>query len=156
MTCCAPEYPISQLLTGGQISCRATRSAQLLKIPLCRISAGQKSLHYRITGIWDSKDSDLKLFQLFSLLLSVSRSLLPSFPQPPDWPSISVHLSFFFIKDSFCICPLRLSRCKQQTQCDRNFMGPTMNLHLVIDSTESMYCYITKGNSVRSHCSLVC
>ena len=29
MTCCAPEYLISQLLTGGQISCRATKSAQL-------------------------------------------------------------------------------------------------------------------------------
>ena len=53
------------LVIRDQISGRATRSAQLLNVPLCRTAAGQKSLRYRIririATIGKSMDNDIKL-----------------------------------------------------------------------------------------------
>ena len=56
------EYLFSQFIKRGEISGRATRSSQMLDIPLIKSASGQRTFYYRIVSIWNSMDSHLKTF----------------------------------------------------------------------------------------------
>ncbi len=54
MTGCAPTYLTSQFVRRQQISGRTTRNSQELNIPLCKTTACQRSVYYRIVKLWNS------------------------------------------------------------------------------------------------------
>ena len=55
-----PEYLSSQFIKQEEISGRATRSSQMLNIPLFKTFSGQRTFYYRIVTIWKSMDSYLQ------------------------------------------------------------------------------------------------
>ena len=55
-----PKYLANIFLSRSQIHTRATRSCNLLHIPLCRLSYGQRSFTYRGCKLWNSICNDLK------------------------------------------------------------------------------------------------
>ena len=72
-----PEYLSSQFSKRGEISGRATRSSQMLNIPLFKSASGQRTFYYRTVSIWNSMDSSLKLsrkYLLLSFILNVNLS----------------------------------------------------------------------------------
>ena len=77
---CAPEYLSSQLIKWGEISGRATRSSQMLNIPLFKSASGQRTFYYRIVSIWNSMDSHLKTFESVSAFkFNLKRKLVKDF-----------------------------------------------------------------------------
>ena len=66
LTARLPEYVSSQFIKRGEISGHATRSSQMLNIPLFKSASGQRTFYYRIVSIWNSIDSHL-LSQYLSL-----------------------------------------------------------------------------------------
>ena len=50
----------------GEISGCATRSSQMLNIPLFKSACGQGTCYYMIVSIWNSMDSHLKTFKSVS------------------------------------------------------------------------------------------
>ena len=80
LTSCAPEYLSSQLIKWGEISGRATRSSQMLNIPLFKSASGQRTFYYRIVSIWNSMDSHLKTFESVSAFkFNLKRKLVKDF-----------------------------------------------------------------------------
>ena len=61
MTGSAPTYLSSKFLTRSEVSGRATRSSQLLYIPLYKSKSGQRTFFYRTVSLWNSLDNSLKL-----------------------------------------------------------------------------------------------
>ena len=55
-----PKYLANIFVSRSQIHTRATRSCNLLHIPLCRLSYGQRSFTYRGCKLWNSICNDLK------------------------------------------------------------------------------------------------
>ena len=60
LTSHVPEYLSSQFIKQEEISGRATRSSQMLNIPLFTTFSGQRTFYYRIVAIWNSMDSYLQ------------------------------------------------------------------------------------------------
>ena len=58
-----PEYLSSQFIKRGEIRERATRSSEMLNIPLFKSASGQRTFYYRIVSTWNSMDSHLKTFE---------------------------------------------------------------------------------------------
>ena len=56
----------SQFIKQEEISRRATRSSQMLNIPLFKTVSGQRTFYYRIVSIWNSVDSYLKTLESVS------------------------------------------------------------------------------------------
>ena len=76
------EYLFSQFIKQGEISGRATRSSQMLNIPLFKSASGQ-TLNYRIVSIWNSIDSHLKFLESvsalkFNLILKLVKDFIDS------------------------------------------------------------------------------
>ena len=55
-----PEYLAKKFVTRSHIHSRATRSCNLLHIPRCRLSSGQRSFMYRGCKLWNNLPNDLK------------------------------------------------------------------------------------------------
>ena len=73
------EYLFSQFIKQGEISGRATRSSEMLNIPLFKSSSGQ-TFYYRIVSIWNSMDSHLKFYESVSALkFNLIRKLVKDF-----------------------------------------------------------------------------
>ena len=66
LTSRVPEYLTSQFSKRGEISGRATRSSQMLNIPLFKTASGQRTFYYRTVSIWNSMDSSLKTLEKVS------------------------------------------------------------------------------------------
>ena len=60
MTGQASRYLSDKFATRIAITGRVTRHCQLLTIPLCESSAGQRSFYYCLVHIWNNLDSTLK------------------------------------------------------------------------------------------------
>ena len=60
LTSHVPEYLSSQFIKREEMSGCATRSSQMLNIPLFKTVSGQRMFYYRIVSIWNSVDSYLK------------------------------------------------------------------------------------------------
>ena len=60
LTSHVPEYLSSQFIKREEMSRCATRSSQMLNIPLFKTVSGQRMFYYRIVSIWNSMDSYLK------------------------------------------------------------------------------------------------
>ena len=74
------EYLFSQFIKQGAISGRATRSSEMLNIPLFKSASGQRTFYYRIVSIWNSMDSHLKTFESVSAFkFNVKRKLIKDF-----------------------------------------------------------------------------
>ena len=76
------EYLFSQFIKQGEIGGRATRSSQMLNIPLFK-SASSQTFYYRIVSIWNSIDSHLKFFASvsafkFNLILKLVKDFIDS------------------------------------------------------------------------------
>ena len=76
------EYLFSQFIARGEIGRRATRSSQMLNIPLFK-SASSQTFYYRIVSIWNSIDSHLKFFASvsafkFNLILKLVKDFIDS------------------------------------------------------------------------------
>ena len=70
-----PEYLSFQLIKRGEISGRATRSSQMLNIPLFKSASGQRTFYYIIVSIWNSMDSHLKTFEsVFAFKFNLKRN----------------------------------------------------------------------------------
>ena len=52
---------LSEVLTRGEVSGRATRNSQLLHIPLYKSKSGQRTFFYRTVSLWNSLHDSLKL-----------------------------------------------------------------------------------------------
>ena len=73
------EYLFSQFIKQGEISGRATRSSEMLNIPLFKSVSGQ-TFYYRIVSIWNSMDSHLKFYESVSALkFNLIRKLVKDF-----------------------------------------------------------------------------
>ena len=55
-----PEYLAKKFVTRSHIHSRATRSCNLLHIPRCRLSSGQRSFMYCGCKLWNNLPNDLK------------------------------------------------------------------------------------------------
>ena len=76
------EYLFSQFIKQGEISGRATRSSQMMNIPLFKSASG-RTFYYRIVSIWNSMDSHLKFFESvsalkFNLILKLVKDFIAS------------------------------------------------------------------------------
>ena len=75
-----PEYLSSQFSKRGEISGRATRSSQMLNIPLFKSASGQRTFYYRTVSIWNSMDSSLKTLEKVSAFkFYLKRKLIKDF-----------------------------------------------------------------------------
>ena len=73
------EYLFSQFIKQGEISGRATRSSEMLNIPLFKSASGQ-TFYYRIVSIWNSMDNHLKFYESVSALkFNLIRKLVKDF-----------------------------------------------------------------------------
>ena len=80
LTSRVPEYLSSQFIKRGEISGRATRSSQMLNIPLFKSASGQWTFYYRIVSIWNSMESHLKTFESVSAFkFNLKRKLVKDF-----------------------------------------------------------------------------
>ena len=80
LTSRVPEYLSSQFSKRGEISGRATRSSQMLNIPLFKSASGQRTFYYRIVSIWNSMDSSLKTLEKVSAFkFYLKRKLIKDF-----------------------------------------------------------------------------
>ena len=80
LTSRVPEYLSSQFSKRGEISGRATRSSQMLTIPLFKSASGQRTFYYRIVSIWNSMDSSLKTLEKVSAFkFYLKRKLIKDF-----------------------------------------------------------------------------
>ena len=87
------EYLFSQFIKQGEISGRATRSSEMLNIPLFKSASGQRTFYYRIVSIWNSMDSHLKTFESVSAFkFNVKRKLIKDFIDSSKF--LSCHLNF--------------------------------------------------------------
>ena len=66
LTSHVPEYLSSQFIKQEERSGRATRSSEMLNIPLFKTVSGQRTFYYRTVGIWNSLDSYLKTLESVS------------------------------------------------------------------------------------------
>ena len=75
------SFPSSSLSEEKyQVSGRATRSSQMLNIPLFKSASGQRTFYYRIVSIWNSMDSHLKTFESVSAFkFNLKRKLVKDF-----------------------------------------------------------------------------
>lgn len=80
LTSRVPEYLSSQFSKRGEISGRATRSSQMLNIPLFKSASGQRTFYYRTVSIWNSMDSSLKTLEKVSAFkFYLKRKLIKDF-----------------------------------------------------------------------------
>lgn len=80
LTSRVPEYLSSQFSKRGEISGRATRSSQMLNIPLFKSASGQRTFYYRTVSIWNSLDSSLKTLEKVSAFkFYLKRKLIKDF-----------------------------------------------------------------------------
>ena len=82
LTSRVPEYLSSQFIKRGEISGRATRSSQMLNIPLFKSANEQRTFYYRIVSIWNSMDSHFKTFEsvsAFNYKFNLKRKLVKDF-----------------------------------------------------------------------------
>ena len=71
--------PFSQFIKRGEVGGRATRSSQILNIPLFKSASGQRTFYYRIVSIWNSMDNLLKTFESVSAFkFNLKRKLVNS------------------------------------------------------------------------------
>ena len=76
------EYLSPQFIKRGEISGRATRSSQMLNIPLFKSANDQRTFYYRIVSIWNSMDSHFKTFEsvsAFNYKFNYKRKLVKDF-----------------------------------------------------------------------------
>ena len=83
LTSRVPEYLSSQFIKRGEISGRATRSSQMLNIPLFKTASGQRTFYYRIVSIWNSMDIYFKTIKSasafkFNLKLKLVKDFIES------------------------------------------------------------------------------
>ena len=55
-----PEYLANMFVPRSRIHSRVTRSCNLLHIPRCRLSSGQRAFTYRGCKLWNNLPNDLK------------------------------------------------------------------------------------------------
>ena len=56
-----PEYLAKTFVPGSRIHSRVTRSCNLLHIPLCCLSSGQRAFRYRGCKLWNNLPNDLQV-----------------------------------------------------------------------------------------------
>jgi len=76
MTGQAPAYLSSLFLKRAELSGRETRNPQLLNVPLCKTSTGQRTLYYRTVSLWNSLERNLKLTESLNVFKRRLRSKL--------------------------------------------------------------------------------
>ena len=60
----APTYLCDLFLKRKELNNRATRNNEALHIPLFSTTTGQRSFRYRVVGLWNSLDNELKKLPL--------------------------------------------------------------------------------------------
>ena len=56
-----PEYLTKVFVSRPRIHSRVTRSCNLLHIPRCRLSCGQRAFRYRGCKLWNNLPNDLQV-----------------------------------------------------------------------------------------------